>query len=107
MQHGVSQNGEWRRQDFVFEYLENENQRMTDKVLLSVMGDKIDQYKVSVGDEVRIGFWHNIETWQGRIYNRINLYKYEVLKKIDGAAMEQQQTQQVSEKKIEVDDLPY
>lgn len=86
---GTTEKGPWQRQEFVFEYYENQNDRWSDKVLLSVMNDRIKEYDLHEGDEVTIGFGHNIREWQGRLFNEVRIYKFE---KVKGVAVIQQQT---------------
>lgn len=86
---GTTEKGPWQRQEFVFEYYENQNDRWSDKVLLSVMNDRIKEYDLHEGDEVTIGFGHNIREWQGRLFNEVRIYKFE---KVKGVAVVQQQT---------------
>lgn len=89
IQSGTTEKGPWQRQEFVFEYFENENDHWNNKVLLSVMNDRIKEYDLHEGDEVTIGFEHNIREWQGRIFNDVRIYKFE---KVKGIAVVQQQT---------------
>lgn len=89
LQSGTTEKGPWQRQEFVFEYYENQNDRWSDKVLLSVMNDRIKEYDLHEGDEVTIGFGHNIREWQGRLFNEVRIYKFE---KVKGVAVVQQQT---------------
>lgn len=87
---GVRNDGtEWHSQEFVFEYHEHDTDRFSNKVLLSVMNDRIKEYDLHEGDEVTIGFEHNIREWQGRIFNEVRIYKFE---KVKGVAVVQQQT---------------
>lgn len=77
---GKSQNGnEWKRQDFVFEYFEHETDRWSDKVLLSVMNDRIAEYDLHEGDEVKIGFSHNVREYNNRTFNEVRIYRFEKL----------------------------
>lgn len=71
---------EWQSQEFIFEYFENENDRWSDKVVLSVMNERIAEYDLHVGDEVRIGFGHSIDDYQDRCYNKLRMYKFEKVK---------------------------
>lgn len=87
---GVRNDGtEWQSQEFVFEYHEHDTDRFTDKVMLSVMNDRIAEYDLHVGDEVLIGFGHNVRDWNGKVFNELRIYKFE---KIKDVAVEQQQT---------------
>lgn len=80
-QSGKSSNGnEWKRQEFVFEYFEKDSDRWSDKVVLSVLNDRIEQYDIHVGDDVKIGFGHTVTEWNGRIFNELRMYKFEKLK---------------------------
>ena len=77
---GTSQNGnEWKKQEFVFEYFEQETDRYSAKVCLSIMNDRIAEYDLHENDEVLIGFGHSIREYQGRFYNELRLYKFQKL----------------------------
>ena len=77
-QSGTNKEGkEWRRLDFIFEYFERADDRYSDKVVLSVMNDRIDQYRVQEGDEVLIGFGHNVREYQARWFNELRVCKLE------------------------------
>ena len=90
---GTKQDGSvWKRQDFIFEYFENPNDRYSDKVVLSAMNDRIAEYDLHEGDNVRIGFGHSVREWQGRWFSEMRIYKFE--KFGAKAAVAQQQTVQ-------------
>lgn len=98
VQSGTSARGnEWQKLDFIFEYFENPTDRYSDKVLLSIMNDRIDQYDLHENDEVVIGFGHSVREYQGRYFNDVRLYKLEKLATAkpsytdNGAATPQQQ----------------
>lgn len=75
---GTSQNGnEWKKQEFVFEYFEQQTDRYSDKVCLSIMNDRIAEYDPHENDEVIIGFGHSIREYQGRYFNELRLYKFQ------------------------------
>ena len=99
LQSGTSKNGnEWKRQDFVFEYFERETDRWSDKVLLSVMNERIDTYDLHEGDEVVIGFGHSVEEYNGRVYNSMRVYKFEKAKSAQAVP---------PEPSPRIDDLPF
>lgn len=77
VQSGTSQRGEWTKQDFIFEYFEQPTDRYADRVLLSIMNDRIKDYDLHEGDEVIIGFGHNTREYQGRYFNDVRLYHFE------------------------------
>ena len=77
---GTSQNGnEWKKQEFVFEYFEQQTDRYSDKVCLSIMNGRIAEYDLHENDEVLIGFGHSIREYQGRYFNELRLYKFQKL----------------------------
>lgn len=77
---GTSKNGnDWEKQEFVFEYFEHPTDRYSDKVLLSVMNDRIQAYALKEGDNVRCGFSHSVREYNGRFFNEIRLYKLDKL----------------------------
>ena len=117
---GTSQRGEWKTLPFVFEYYENQEQRWSDKVLLETFDTKImaqigaflkkgndGKAVVENGECVlmrelkcKVGFSHNVRSFDRQdgtraTINDVRLYKFEVL--VQGAAMPQQQTQQVQQ----------
>lgn len=78
VQQGTSAAGnKWAKQDFIFEYFEHPTDRYTDKVLLSVMNDRIREYDIHEGDEVRIGFGHRVREYNGRYFNEVSMYHFE------------------------------
>lgn len=78
---GKKQDGsEWQSQEFVFEYFEHDSDRWSDKVVLSLMGDRIKEADLHEGDEVKIGFGHSVREWNGRWFNELRVYKLEKVK---------------------------
>jgi hypothetical protein len=78
VQSCTSQRGnEWRKQEFVFEYFEHETDRYSDKVVLSLAGDRIAEKDLHEGDECVVGFGHTVREWQGRWFNELRVYKVE------------------------------
>lgn len=95
-QSGTSANGnQWSRQDFVFEYFEQPTDRYADRVLLSVMNDRIREYDLHEGDTVICGFAHTTREYQGRCFNDIRLYHFEKVKQTGQQPAERQQMQPV------------
>lgn len=94
---GTSQNNnEWKKQEFIFEYFEQQTDRYSDKVCLSIMNDRIAEYDLHENDEVLIGFGHSIREYQGRYFNELRLYKFQKLTQAQPqpAPMKETQTQQ-------------
>ena len=112
---GTSQRGEWKTLPFVFEYFENSEQRWSDKVLLETMdhdvmraiGQYVERGQDNKGIEVngemklkseikcRCGFSHSVREWEGKYFNQVRLYKFEILTEQDVAVVQQQTQQQV------------
>lgn len=102
LKSGTKEDGsEWKRQEYVFEYYEKPDDRYADRVVVSAMGNRIDEYDLHEGDEVEIGFGHNVKEYQGRWYNEISMYHCKKLK----AAPTSQQPQIMAGQAP--DDLPF
>lgn len=69
----------WQAQEFIFEFFETPEQRWSDKVVLSIMNERIKEYNLHEGDEVKIGFSHGVNEWNGRYYPEFRIYKFEKL----------------------------
>jgi hypothetical protein len=110
VQSGTSANGkEWSRQDFIFEYFENPTDRYADRVLLSVMNERIKEYDIHEGEECIIGFAHTTREYQGRVFNDVRLYHFEKVVKVEQqpSATQQQQPQQAQLFDDKKEDLPF
>ena len=112
MRKGTRSDGsEWRSQEFIVEFFETADQRWSDKVVLSAMNERIDEYDLHEGEEVNVGFSHGVKEYQGRWYPEFRIYKFE--KKV---AAEPQHTVKVEEpaapapeaqQQQKADDLPF
>ena len=69
----------WQAQEFIFEFFETPEQRWSDKVVLSIMNERIKEYNLHEGDEVKIGFSHGVNEWNGRYFPEFRIYKFEKL----------------------------
>ena len=74
-----SDGSEWRSQEFIVEFFETPDQRWSDKVVLSAMNDRIDEYDLHEGKEVRVGFSHGVREYQGKWYPEFHIYKFETV----------------------------
>ena len=74
-----SDGSEWRSQEFIVEFFETPDQRWTDKVVLSAMNERIDEYDLHEGKEVRVGFSHGVREYQGKWYPEFHIYKFETV----------------------------
>lgn len=93
MQTGTSERTgkPWQKQEFVVEFFEHENDRWADRVCLSTMDTKV-MAKLAEGKEVIVGFGYVVREYNGRFYNELKLYKFEV---VGGTAAQPQPTQTV------------
>ena len=107
---GVSQRtgNQWKTQPFVFEYYENQTDRYADSVVLETFDTNV-MCQLKEFAKVRIGFGHHTREHEGRVYNEVSMYKFELVD--DGAAAQQQPTanQQPEQQQEggESDDLPF
>ena len=107
VQSGTSSRGEWMKQDFIFEYFEAPTDRYADRVLLSVMNDRIKEYDLHEGDEVIIGFGHNTREYQGRYFNDVRMYHFEKVKQVkQDAAAQPQPTENTQAQQATLFDQP-
>ena len=88
---GVSQRtgNQWKTQPFVFEYYENQTDRYADSVVLETFDTNV-MSQLKEFAKVRIGFGHHTREHEGRVYNEVSMYKFELGG--DGAAAQQQPT---------------
>jgi hypothetical protein len=88
---GVSQRtgNQWKTQPFVFEYYENKTDRYADSVVLETFDTNV-MSQLKEFAKVRIGFGHHTREHEGRVYNEISMYKFELVG--DGAAAQPQPT---------------
>ena len=100
---GTSAGGnEWHRQDFIFEFFENPSDRFPDKVLLSLLNDKIKEYAPNENEEVTIGIGHRVDEYNGKFYNKLYVYSFE-----RRGAKEEQPLPDESAQEDKKDDLPF
>ena len=118
IQTGTSQStgNQWRKQEFVVEWHENESDTQTQKVVLSVMNDNIDKLKVQLGDKLEIRFDLRSREYNGRYYQDVYA-PFDAMKKIGGLTDQPEQTnapqgttaapQQPQQQNKQNDDLPF
>lgn len=68
---GEGKNGQWRKQEFVIET----GDQYPKKVLFSLMGTKIDQNPVVLGQEVVVSFDAESREYNGKYYTNLNAWK--------------------------------
>ena len=73
IQSGISQQtgNQWRKQEYVVEWHENESDTQTQKIVMSVMNDNIEKLNVQVGDKLEIRFDLRTREYNGRYYQDV------------------------------------
>lgn len=72
-QSGMGKKGPWKKQEFIVET----QAQYPKKVCLSVWGDKIDQFGISVGDQVNVAVDLESREYNGRWYTEARAWKVE------------------------------
>lgn len=71
---GESRNGnKWKKQEYV---IENHDQYPR-KMCFNLWSDKIDQFKIQLGEELNVSFDIDCREWNGRWFNDIRAWKVE------------------------------
>ncbi len=103
---GEGKNGPWRSRDAVLETQE----QYPRKVCFNLFGDKIDQYKFEIGDEVKVYFDIDSREYNGRWYTNIRAWKVELANSDSANASATQPANESSAPQYEPegdDDLPF
>ena len=72
-QSGMGKKGPWKKQEFIVET----QSQYPKKVCLSIWGDKIDQFGISVGDQVNVAVDLESREYNGRWYTEARAWKVE------------------------------
>lgn len=81
-QSGVSQRtgNEWKSQQFVVEFFEEENQRYADRVLLQTFDTRhMEMLAGAEGKECKVWFGHSVREANGRFYNEMRIFRLEMV----------------------------
>lgn len=73
LQSGEGKNGPWKKQDFI---LETESQ-YPKKVCITLWGDKIEQFNLNEGEEVKVFADIESREFKGRWYTDVKAWKIE------------------------------
>lgn len=73
MQSGMGKKGQWKKQEFIIET----QAQYPKKICLSAWGDKVDQYKLAVGDMVSVSVDLESREYNGRWYTEARAWKLE------------------------------
>ena len=81
VQKGTSKKtgSEWRKQEFIFGYYEDPSSIYESNILLSLMNNRIDEYKIQEGDKIRVRIGLNCREYEGQIFNQINTGTIEII----------------------------
>ncbi|MGL4992726.1 MAG: DUF3127 domain-containing protein [Bacteroidales bacterium] len=90
LQSGQGKNGEWRKQDYILETLD----QYPKKICFNLWGDKINQYPVAIGDEVIVHFDVESREFNGRWYTDVKGWKIDRADAQQQYSAPQQQPQQ-------------
>ena len=83
MQTGTGKNGTWKKQEYVLET----TGQISRKVCFNIWGDKIDQYKLTEGTEVKVSFDLESREYNGKWYTDVKAWKIDRLQKNDTDAV--------------------
>ncbi|MDR0331891.1 MAG: DUF3127 domain-containing protein [Dysgonamonadaceae bacterium] len=75
LQTGEGRNGMWKKQDYVLEY--NLDSQYPKKMMFNLWGDKIDQFAIKEGQDVKVDFDIDCREYNGRWYNDIRAWRVE------------------------------
>ena len=96
IQSGISRVGNsWRRQDFILEFFEKEEDRYADSVVLSLMNEKIEDYALQEGEDVLVEIRHNVKAYNERVYTELWIRSLERVKTTPTTSDSEPVTQQV------------
>lgn len=79
LQSGTGKNGTWKKQDYVIET----TGQVSRKVCFNIWGDKIDQYKLAEGNDVKVSFDLESREYNGKWYTDVKAWKVDRLQKND------------------------
>lgn len=72
VQTGTSPKGQWKKQTFILEQPE-----YAKKACIELFGDKLDKYKVAVGEQVKVAINIQSREFLGKWYTNVEAWKVE------------------------------
>jgi len=108
LQSGTGKNGAWKKQEFVVET----TGQVSRKVCFNIWGDKIDQFKLTEGAEVKVSFDIESREYNGKWYTDVKAWKVERIQKDNNEAPpeypdEDQFSGRPPDNTLPPDDLPF
>ncbi|MDR1699022.1 MAG: DUF3127 domain-containing protein [Prevotellaceae bacterium] len=73
LQTGEGRNGLWKKQDYILQT----NEQYPKKICFNFWGDKIDQFNLQVGDNIKLSFDIESREFNGRWYTDVRGWKAE------------------------------
>lgn len=73
LQSGMGKKGQWKKQEFIIET----QAQYPKKICLSAWGDKVDQFRLSVGDIVTVAVDLESREYNGKWYTEARAWKLE------------------------------
>ncbi len=73
MQNGMGKKGPWKKQEFILET----QAQYPKKVCLSIWGEKVDQFNISVGELITVSVDLESREYNGRWYTEARAWKVE------------------------------
>ncbi len=73
LQSGEGRNGLWKKQDYILQT----NEQYPKKICFNFWGDKIDQFNLQVGDNIKLSFDIESREFNGRWYTDVRGWKAE------------------------------
>ena len=70
IQTGEGKNGTWKKQEYVIEY--DRNAQYPRKMMFNLWGDRIDQFNIQEGQDLKISFDIDCREYNGLWYNDIH-----------------------------------
>jgi hypothetical protein len=77
LQSGTGKNGAWKKQEFVVET----PGQISRKVCFNIWGEKIEQFKLTEGAEVKVSFDIESREYNGKWYTDVKAWKVETVNK--------------------------
>ena len=69
---------EWKALPFVVEFFENPTDRFPDSVVVETMDTNL-MPSIREGVDVKIGISHHVREYEGRMYNEVRMYRFELI----------------------------
>jgi hypothetical protein len=74
-QTGMGKNGTWKKQDIIVE----SNEQFPKKICISIWGDKMNEYQLQIGNDLKIDFDIESREYNEKWYTDIKAWKIEIL----------------------------